>query len=143
MFRKKILILVKIIFSLKICFTKFDETRLDETDLQKTGDFKGQKIVVLRNISTGFGNLEATAKNLSPEKAEPKLYETSTMLFKVASKAGSRLADWCCCMCFLQFCNRLNDQFAIALTQLCTALACFECLNVCCDVCDLCSCDQC
>ncbi|XP_022857885.1 uncharacterized protein LOC111378842 isoform X3 [Olea europaea var. sylvestris] len=110
---------------------------------EKTGDFKGQKIVVLRNISTGFGNLEATAKNLSPEKAEPKLYETSTMLFKVASKAGSRLADWCCCMCFLQFCNRLNDQFAIALTQLCTALACFECLNVCCDVCDLCSCDQC
>ncbi|CAI9760533.1 unnamed protein product [Fraxinus pennsylvanica] len=110
---------------------------------EKTGDFKGQKIIVLRNICIGFGNLEATAKNLPPEKAEPKIFETSTMLYRAASKVGRRLADRCCCMCFLQFCNRLNDQCAIALTQLCTALACFECLNVCCDVCDLCSCDQC
>lgn len=110
---------------------------------EKTGDSKGQKITVLRNIGTSFGNLEATAKNLPPEKAEPNLYETSTMLFKAASNVGSRVADRCCCMCFLQFCNRLNDQCAIALTQLCTALACFGCLKVCCEVCDLCSCDQC
>ncbi|KAL2462377.1 inter-alpha-trypsin inhibitor heavy chain-related [Forsythia ovata] len=110
---------------------------------ENMADFEGQKIIVLRSVGIGFGNLEATAKNFPPEKAEPKLYETSTMLSKAASNVGSRLADCCCCMCFIQFCNRLNDQCAIALTQLCTALACLECLNVCCDVCDFCSCDQC
>ncbi|KAL2539043.1 inter-alpha-trypsin inhibitor heavy chain-related [Abeliophyllum distichum] len=110
---------------------------------ENMADCEGQKIIGLRNVGIGFGNFEATAKNLPPEKAEPKLYETSTMLFKSASNVGSRLADCCCCMCFIQFCNRLNDQCAIALTQLCTALACLECLNVCCDICDFCSCDQC
>ncbi|KAI3455638.1 hypothetical protein Pfo_012301 [Paulownia fortunei] len=106
-----------------------------KTIQEKTADVRGQKITFLRSLGIGFGSIEATAENLPPEHAEPKLYETSEMIFKAASDFCGRMVDCCCCMCFIQFCNRLNDQCAIALTQLCTALACFECINICCDVC--------
>ncbi|KAG8380177.1 hypothetical protein BUALT_Bualt07G0166400 [Buddleja alternifolia] len=106
-----------------------------QEDLQKTVDIKEQKIIFLRSLGIGFGNLEATAENRPPEHAEPKLYETSEMIFNAASKCCGRMMDRCCCMCCIQFCNRLNDQCAVVLTQLCTALACFGLIEVCCDIC--------
>lgn len=98
-----------------------------------------KKIVILHSLGWGFGNLKATIDNLPPETAEPKLHETSEMILKVASNLCSRIVDRCCCMCFIQFCGQLNDRCAIVLAQLCTALACCECINFCCELCDLCS----
>lgn len=98
-----------------------------------------QRIIVLRSLGSGFGNLKATIDNLPPETAEPKLHETSEMILKAASNLCGRMVDRCCCMCFIQCCGRLNDQCAIVLAQICTALACFECISFCAEVCDLCS----
>ncbi|KAL0341818.1 UNVERIFIED_CONTAM: putative nucleoside diphosphate kinase, partial [Sesamum calycinum] len=109
-----------------------DKTKLSsksKTAEEKMPDFKGQKIIFLRRLGIGFGSVQATAENRPPEHAEPKLYETSEMIFKAASDFCGRMVDCCCCMCFIQFCNRLNDQCAVALTQLCTALACFGCIE--------------
>ncbi|XP_051147950.1 uncharacterized protein LOC127263058 isoform X2 [Andrographis paniculata] len=113
-----------------------------KTEQEKAGDtkvrnlsFKEPKITYLRSLGIGFGNRAATAENVPPDEAEPKLYETSEKIFKAATDFCGRMADNVCCMCFIQCCNRLNDQCAIALTQLCTALACFECMSLCCEVC--------
>ncbi|KAK6148761.1 hypothetical protein DH2020_016286 [Rehmannia glutinosa] len=105
-----------------------------KTVQEKTADIRGQKTIFLRSLGIGFGSIEATAENRLPEHAEPKLYETSEMIFKAASDCCGRMVDCCCCMCFIQFCSRVNDQCAIALTQLCTALACFGCIEVCCEM---------
>ncbi|KAL8458724.1 hypothetical protein ACS0TY_036292 [Phlomoides rotata] len=94
-----------------------------------------EKITFLRSLGIGFGNIEATAENRLPEEAEPKLYEKSEMIFKAATDWCGRTFDCCCCMCLIQCCGRMNDQCAIALTQLCTVLACFECIDVCCEIC--------
>ncbi|KAL0441339.1 UNVERIFIED_CONTAM: Inter-alpha-trypsin inhibitor heavy chain H5 [Sesamum radiatum] len=110
-----------------------DKTKLSsksKTAEEKMPDFKGQKIIFLRRLGIGFGSVQATAENRPPEHAEPKLYETSEMIFKAASDFCGRMVDCCCCMCFIQFCNRLNDHCAVALTQLCTALACFGCIEM-------------
>lgn len=102
-------------------------------ETQKRVDVEAKKMTFLRSLGMGWGNIEATAENRAPEEAEPKLYETSEMILKAASNFCAR---WCCCcMCCLQCCNKLNDQCAIALTQLCTFLACFECINICCEIC--------
>ncbi|CAA0829462.1 inter-alpha-trypsin inhibitor heavy chain-related [Striga hermonthica] len=95
----------------------------------------GQKIIYLRGLGLGFGSIEATVENRPPEHAEPKLYETSEKILKAATDCCSRMVDCCCCMCFIQFCGKLNDQCAIACTQLCSALACFGCIEMCCEVC--------
>nr|GME15766.1 inter-alpha-trypsin inhibitor heavy chain H3 [Ipomoea batatas] len=99
-----------------------------------------RKILYLRQLGLGFGNLKATADNLPPEAAEPKLHETSDAIFAAAANCCSKMVDCCCCMCFIQFCSKLSDRCAVTLTQLCTALACFECINVCCEICE---CDLC
>ncbi|XP_028052285.1 von Willebrand factor A domain-containing protein 5A-like isoform X1 [Camellia sinensis] len=108
---------------------------------EKVADLIGKKIIFLRNLGIGFGNLAATVENRPPSTEEVKLHETSEIMAKAAARCCSRLLDRCCCMCFIQACSWMNDQCAVALTQLCTALACFECLNCCCEVCI--SCDLC
>ncbi|KAH6793281.1 hypothetical protein C2S52_003758 [Perilla frutescens var. hirtella] len=105
------------------------------TKTEKTVDVEAKKMTFLRSLGIGCGNIEATAENRHPEEAEPKLYEASEMILKAASNFCARWCNCCCCMCFLQFCNKLNDQCAIAFTQLCTVLACFECINICCEIC--------
>nr|GMC78066.1 von Willebrand factor A domain-containing protein DDB_G0285981-like isoform X2 [Ipomoea batatas] len=99
-----------------------------------------RKILYLRQLGLGFGNLKATAENLPPKAAEPKLHETSDAIFAAAANCCSKMVDCCCCMCFIQLCSKLSDRCAVTLTQLCTALACFECINVCCEICE---CDLC
>lgn len=119
-----------------IVLIETDRSRLAAKTKTVEESVGAKKITFLRScLAIGFGNLEATAENRPPEQAEPKLYETSEMIFKAATNLCSKWCDCCCCMCFLQFCNRLNDQCAIAFTQLCTVLACFECINICCEIC--------
>ncbi|XP_009764209.1 uncharacterized protein [Nicotiana sylvestris] len=104
----------------------------------ETSDLNVKKIIYLRALGFGFGNLKATMNNLPVEAAEPKLHETSEMVFAAASSLCGKLCDCCCCMCFIQFCSRVNDQCAVTLAQLCTTLACFECFSFCCEVCGEC-----
>lgn len=92
----------------------------------------------LSNLSVGFGNVMASVDNLAPGIEEVKLSEPAGMMMQAASSCYGVVLDRCCCVSVLRCCSRMNDQCAIALTQLCTALACFECLNCCCEVCDSC-----
>ncbi|KAH6790062.1 inter-alpha-trypsin inhibitor heavy chain-like protein [Perilla frutescens var. frutescens] len=117
-----------------IVLSEIDRGKLG-TKTEKTVDVEAKKMTFLRSLGIGCGNIEATAENRHPEEAEPKLYEASEMILKAASNFCARWCNCCCCMCFLQFCNKLNDQCAIAFTQLCTVLACFECINICCEIC--------
>ncbi|GER53596.1 inter-alpha-trypsin inhibitor heavy chain, partial [Striga asiatica] len=100
---------------------------------EEKAEATGQKIIYLRGLGLGFGSIEATVENRPPEHAEPKLYETSEKILKAATDCCSRMVDCCCCMCFIQFCGKLNDQCAVACTQLCSALACFGCIEMCCE----------
>ncbi|KAI8553301.1 hypothetical protein RHMOL_Rhmol05G0004300 [Rhododendron molle] len=101
---------------------------------QKATDFKGQKTIMLRSLGLGFGNLTATAENLSPGCEEEKLPEAAEIFVKAASNCCGKLCGRCCCMCCIQTCSRMNDQCAIALTQLCGAIACLGCFS-CCELC--------
>lgn len=101
---------------------------------QKATDFKGQKIIMLRSLGLGFGNLTATAENLSPGYEEEKLPEAAEIFVKAASNCCGKLCGRCCCMCCIQTCSRMNDQCAIVLTQLCGAIACLGCFS-CCELC--------
>ncbi|VFQ65510.1 unnamed protein product [Cuscuta campestris] len=96
-----------------------------------------EKTTYLRETGIGFGNLKATAGNLPPGAAAAKRrHQSEAAAF--AAKCCSKAVDRCCCgMCLLQICSKLSDRCAVAFTQLCAGLACFECLSVCCDLCDL------
>uniref|UniRef100_A0A3Q7FW48 VWFA domain-containing protein n=1 Tax=Solanum lycopersicum TaxID=4081 RepID=A0A3Q7FW48_SOLLC len=85
-------------------------SKLETVDEKASDQLNVKKIIYLRALGVGFGNLKATADNLPVEAAEPKLHETSEM-----------------------FCSRVSDQCAVTLAQICTALACFECISFCCE----------
>ncbi|XP_050218883.1 uncharacterized protein LOC126669457 [Mercurialis annua] len=95
---------------------------------------KGQRRILLQNLGVGFGNLGATAENRPPGAEEQKLPEAAEIMIKATLNCCGRMCDHCCCMCCVQCCSRMNDQCAIVLTQLFTALACFGCLE-CCSLC--------
>ena len=97
-------------------------------------DSKGQKTIMLRSLGTGFGNLTATVENTPPGSEGEKLPEAAEIFVKAASNCCGRLCNHCCCLCCIQTCSRMNDQCAIALTQLCGALACLGCFY-CCEAC--------
>ncbi|XP_049393031.1 uncharacterized protein LOC125857473 isoform X1 [Solanum stenotomum] len=113
-------------------------SKLETVDEKASDQLNIKKIIYLRALGVGFGNSKATADNLPVEAAEPKLHETSEMVFAAASNLCGKLCDFCCCMCFIQFCSRVSDRCAVTLAQLCTALACFECISFCCEVCGDC-----
>ncbi|KAM3741576.1 hypothetical protein ACB098_07G006400 [Castanea mollissima] len=102
---------------------------------EKTVDPKGQKMIILGSLCIGFGNLTATADNKPPGSEEPKLPEAAEIFIKATSNCCASLCNHCCCMCGIQFCSQMNNQSAIVLTQLCTALACFGCFECCANVC--------
>ncbi|KAL4313388.1 hypothetical protein GQ457_01G040710 [Hibiscus cannabinus] len=104
--------------------------------LPTKGDSNIQKIILLGCLGVGFGNLTATAKNIPPGTKEPNSPEGAEILVKAAANCCSMLLDRCCCMCFIQACSYMNNQCAIVLSQICTALACFECVNCCYELCD-------
>ncbi|KAK7349311.1 hypothetical protein VNO77_06581 [Canavalia gladiata] len=93
----------------------------------------------LGGLSLGFGDLKATAENMPPAIKEAKPPEG--LLEKAASTCCGRLANTCCGMCLLQTCTFMNDQCTIVCTQLCTALACFELIKCCVELCE-CDCLQ-
>ncbi|KAI3775145.1 hypothetical protein L1987_49714 [Smallanthus sonchifolius] len=98
-----------------------------------------QKMIYLRNICVGFGNLKATAENLPPGIEDVKLNEAVKMVMKATSTCYGFMASWGCWRCLMQAWSQVkNDQCALAIAQLCTALACLEFLDCCCDLCDSC-----
>ncbi|XP_021691763.2 uncharacterized protein LOC110673065 isoform X2 [Hevea brasiliensis] len=98
-------------------------------------DSQGQRRILLPNLGVGFGNVTATAENIHPGVEETKLPEAAEIIIKAASNCCGSMCNKCCCMCCIQSCSKMNDQCAIALTQLCVALACFGCLECCSQLC--------
>lgn len=105
-----------------------------KNDPKKADDQNAVKIIVLRSHGIGFGNLTATMENIPPGSSETKPIETAEIIAKAASNCCGRLCDICCCMCCIRVCSKMNDQCAIALTQLFGALACLGCAS-CCEAC--------
>ncbi|GAB4838061.1 hypothetical protein Ancab_027591 [Ancistrocladus abbreviatus] len=101
----------------------------------KTHDFEVPRPKALRNLGLGFGNLKATAENIIPGAEEEKLPEAAEIIIKAASNCCGRLWGFCCCMCCIEACSKMNNQCAILLTQACTAFACFGCLECCVEIC--------
>ncbi|XP_021828452.1 inter alpha-trypsin inhibitor, heavy chain 4 [Prunus avium] len=100
------------------------------TQLNKT-ESNRQKVIVLGNLGVGFGNLKATVENKAPASEEVKPADPTELLVKAASNCCSQVLDRVCCMCFIRTCSHMNNQCAILLTQVCAALACFECFSCC------------
>ncbi|CAL1404596.1 unnamed protein product [Linum trigynum] len=96
---------------------------------------KTQRRVMLPSLGIGFGSLTATMENIPPGTEEPRLPEAAEMMIKAASNCCERLYGHCCCMCCVQCCSRMNNQCAVALTQLCMALSCFGCFECCAAIC--------
>ncbi|XP_048234434.1 inter-alpha-trypsin inhibitor heavy chain H6 isoform X2 [Ricinus communis] len=120
---------------------KEPETILMQEVLNKINPLKQvkserDKTVMLGNLGVGFGNLKATAANIPPGTDAIKSPDATEKIVKAASGCCSRLLDRFCCMCFIQTCSSMNDQCAIVLSQLCAALACFECVNCCFEICE-------
>lgn len=102
---------------------------------QKMVDSKGQKMIMLGSLCTGFGDLNATAENTPPGSEKSKLPEAAEIFVQATSNCCANLCSYCCCMCCIQICSRMNNQCAIVITQLCTALACIGCFECCANVC--------
>ncbi|KAG9458059.1 hypothetical protein H6P81_002567 [Aristolochia fimbriata] len=94
---------------------------------------KDNQVLLLSGLTIGFGNIAATNDNIPPfgETNQP---ESDNVLAKTVRNIGG-LCDCCCCFCCIRGCSKINDQCAIALTQLCTALSCFGCLSCCMELC--------
>ncbi|XP_047169281.1 uncharacterized protein LOC124837865 [Vigna umbellata] len=96
-------------------------------------ELNNQKLF-LGGLSLGFGDWKATAENMPPAIKEAKPPEG--LLGKATSNCCGRLADTCCGMCLLQTCTFVNDRCTIVCTQLCAALACFELIKCCVELCE-------
>ncbi|KAJ4834720.1 hypothetical protein Tsubulata_007676 [Turnera subulata] len=106
-----------------------------KSDSSKVGVQGQRRRILLQNLGVGFGNLTATADNIPPGVEQPKLPEAAEIIIKAASNCCGKMFSHCCCMCCIQCCNRMNDQCATVLAQLCTALACFGCVECCTSLC--------
>ncbi|KAM2653937.1 hypothetical protein EV2_025508 [Malus domestica] len=93
---------------------------------RKKPESNNQKVIILGNLGFGFGNLTATVQNKAPGSEEEKPADATEMLVNAASNCCSRVLDRVCCMCFIRTCSHMNNQCAIVLTQVCTALACID-----------------
>lgn len=107
----------------------------DKSSLQEM--VRNQKIFLLRSMGIGFGDLKKTTENLPPGVIV-KAPDTTELIVKVATGCCGRLLDRFCCMCFIQGLSKLSDQCVITLSQICAALACFQCLDCCYDLCESC-----
>ncbi|XP_038991535.1 uncharacterized protein LOC120114823 [Hibiscus syriacus] len=109
--------------------------KVKKGDPHKIRDPGAPKKVLLRRLSVGFGDLTATAENMRPGAEEPKLPDAAEAFMKATSDCCGRTCERCCCLCCIQCCSKMNDQCAILLTQIFTALAfigCLECCTLCC-----------
>ncbi|KAI3991883.1 hypothetical protein MKX01_012828 [Papaver californicum] len=107
-----------------------------KVNLEKLVDSRGRKIMLLRSLGYGFGNIKATAANVLPGFGDPLFRDSaSDSITKAASTFCAKYCDCCCCMCLIRSCSHVNDQCAVVLTQLVVALTCFGCLECCVDLC--------
>ncbi|CAH9098837.1 unnamed protein product [Cuscuta epithymum] len=106
-----------------------------ETLKEMMSESNVKNMLYLQEIGVGFGNIKATMENLPSGAVERKLSDAA-VLGAAAASCCNKVIGRCCCMCLLHFCSKLSDRCMISFTQLCTALACFECLNVCSGLCD-------
>lgn len=102
---------------------------------QKMAESLSQKVTPLQSLCVGFGNLTATADNIPPGCEEPRLPEAAEIFVRAASNCCGSMFSHCCCMCCVQCCSHMNNQCAIVLTQICTGLAIFGCLDCCIALC--------
>lgn len=110
-------------------------TSMDHTYGLQRMDSIGQKIILLRTLGIGFGNLTATSENRQTAIEESKPLEGTDMFVMAATNCCSKVVDRICCMCFIQALSAMNKQCSIAFTQLFAALTCFGCLDCCCELC--------
>ncbi|KAE8687571.1 TMEM184C protein [Hibiscus syriacus] len=100
---------------------------------ESSGEIKASGL--LQSLSVGFGDVIATAENIHPGAEEQKLPDAAEAFMKATSDCCGRMCNLCCCMCCIQCCSNMNNQCAILLTQIFTALAfigCLECCTLCC-----------
>ena len=94
---------------------------------------KPQKVKELRNLGIGFGDMNATAENISPGPVEPRPLDSAEMMVQAASNFCSKICRCCWRSCCIKMCPKMNNQCSIFLTQLCAALTicgcrgCFQC----------------
>ncbi|CAL5085586.1 unnamed protein product [Urochloa decumbens] len=112
------------------------QTNLDKVDAKQKvkQKLKGQKgpdetRIPLHCLKLGFGDKAATRENLTTGFGDVRPPEKNVIMRK-ASGCCSRLADCICCMCCIKACNRMNDQCAILMAQICAALSCLGCYAV-------------
>ncbi|KAF7837543.1 inter alpha-trypsin inhibitor, heavy chain 4-like isoform X1 [Senna tora] len=98
-------------------------------------DAQEQRKFILPKLGIGFGNLTATVENIPPGAEETKLPEAAEQLVKAATYCCTILCNRCCCSCCISLCTRMNNQCAVALTQLCIGLGCLGCLSCCSEIC--------
>ncbi|GAA0169444.1 hypothetical protein LIER_23932 [Lithospermum erythrorhizon] len=92
---------------------------------------KHKKKVLLQSLGVGFGNITATVDNIPLGCCDTKHHEAAEALAEATSNCCEKLGDFLCCMCCIRACSRMNDQCAIAVAQLCGAMACLGCYFCC------------
>ncbi|KAG4141461.1 hypothetical protein ERO13_D06G076700v2 [Gossypium hirsutum] len=100
-------------------------------DACKLLDSAEPKKILLQILTVGFGDLLATAENICPGSEEEILPEVAEMLNKATSNCCGRLCRHCCCLCCIRCCSKMSNQCSILLTQLCGAVACVGCSQLC------------
>ncbi|GJN33066.1 hypothetical protein PR202_gb21627 [Eleusine coracana subsp. coracana] len=112
------------------------DKQLERKVKQKLKGHKGpnELRIPLHGIKLGFGDKDATKENLVTGFEDIRPPEKLQILNKAAGCCSS-LADCLCCMCCINACNRMNDQCAILMAQVCAALACLGCYECCAEVC--------
>ncbi|XP_027338364.1 von Willebrand factor A domain-containing protein DDB_G0286969-like [Abrus precatorius] len=106
-----------------------------KSDPRSGATVQGQRMILLPHLGIGFGDLTATAENTSPGSEVTKLPDGAEIFIKAATNCCGKFCNECCCMCCIHVCTRINNQCAIAFSQLCVGLGCFSCLNCCSELC--------
>ncbi|KAM0861071.1 hypothetical protein ACQ4PT_046143 [Festuca glaucescens] len=121
---------------LQTVMEKIDPAQQGKQKPKKQSSLDQPSATPLHGLTLGFGNVAATTENLTSGFGDTKAPEKFEMFGKAVGGCCSHAADCCCCMCFINTCSKMNDQCAIVLVQVCTALSflgCFECCSqLCC-----------
>ncbi|KAK3127685.1 hypothetical protein QOZ80_7AG0576960 [Eleusine coracana subsp. coracana] len=122
--------------SMVLVQTDQDQVDAAQKVKQKLKGHKGpnELRIPLHGLKLGFGDKDATKENLVTGFEDIRPPEKLQILDKAAGCCSS-LADCLCCMCCINACNRMNDQCAILMAQVCAALACLGCYECCAEVC--------
>ncbi|KAL4180692.1 hypothetical protein AMTRI_Chr12g267090 [Amborella trichopoda] len=113
----------------------------NKVDFSEYTTSKASKITFVHGLTVGFGSIEATENNIPIESSE---LNVSKSIFNIGDALNISVIGDCCCVCCGEDaereCSRLSNNCVIAMTQFCSALSCFACINCCLEVCcdDLC-----